>query len=51
MTSQQQCSLDHYVIWLREGNTVKCTNRLCYEPIIKGTDVCLLHHLRDECPK
>lgn len=43
------CTINHNLLDIHEGFTIKCTNRMCYEPKLKNSDYCLCHHKRDEC--
>ena len=47
--SSTKCSLTHEIEY-RDGHTIKCTNRNCYEAKMKDSDWCIHHHHRDECP-
>ena len=34
-------------LWIRDEGAIKCTNRMCYEPCVKGFNQCYTHTKRD----
>ena len=34
-------------LWIRDGGTIKCTRRMCYEPCVRGFNECYTHTKRE----